>query len=66
MQNGSRIVEVMAIRKLPKAPAPVPSNVTPPFVPGGTSRRLRDVRSRGLLLERMPNSEEKVSAVTAA
>ena len=64
-QNGINNV-LIAIRKAPKKPAIVPSNVTPPFVPGGTSRKFQDVSNRGLLWERMPSSEEKVSAATAA
>ena len=50
----------------PAKPANVPTSVTPPFVPGGTCRRFQDVRSLGLLLERIPSSEENVSAETAA
>ena len=65
-QNGSRIADVNAIVKAPRKPAIVPSNVTPPFVPGGTLRRFHDVSSRGWLFDKMPSSEEKVSAATAA
>lgn len=50
----------------PSRPAPSPVTVTPPFVPGGTSRRLREVIRRGFDLDRMPSSEENVSAATAA
>ena len=60
VQNGSSIVEVSAIMKAPRKPARVPSNVIPPFVPGGTFRN-QEVSRRGLVFERMPNSEEKVS-----
>ena len=66
VQNGSSRVEVSATVKAPRKPASVPSNVTPPFVPGGTFRKVHEVSRRGLLFERMPNSEEKVSAATAA
>ena len=66
VQNGSRIVDVDAIANAPRKPAAVPSSVTPPLVPGGTSRKFQDVMSRGLLLDRIPSSEEKVSAATAA
>lgn len=65
-QNGIRITDVRATTKAPAKPASVPTSETPPFVPGGTWRKFQDVRSRGLLLERMPSSEEKVSAATAA
>lgn len=65
-QNGSNIVDVTAIVKAPKNPAAVPTTVTPPFVPGGTSRSFQDVISRGLRFERIPSSEENVSAATAA
>ena len=53
-----------AIEKLPSAPASRPVSVTPPFVPGGTVRSV--VISLGWDLDRMPSSEEKVSAATAA
>ena len=52
--------------RAPRQPASVPVRVTPPFVPGGTSRKFQDVNSRGLVAERMPSSDEKVSAATAA
>ena len=52
--------------KAPPKPASVPVKETPPFVPGGTSRKFQDVRRRGLLLDRIPSSEENVSAATAA
>ena len=52
--------------KDPRKPAAVPRGVMPPFVPGGTLRRVRLVRRRGEEDERMPSSEEKVSAATAA
>ena len=50
----------------PSSPARVPRAVTPPLVPGGTFRNVRDGRSRGWEEERMPSSEENVSAATAA
>ena len=50
----------------PPKPANVPIGVIPPLVPGGTSRKVREVKRRGLEDERMPSSEEKVSAATAA
>lgn len=65
-QKGIRITDVKAIMKAPTKPASVPASVTPPLVPGGTWRKFQDVRSLGLLFERMPNSEENVSAATAA
>ena len=65
-QKGRRTADVRAITKAPAKPASVPVSVTPPFVPGGTWRKVQDVRSLGLDLERMPSSEEKVSAATAA
>lgn len=54
-----------AIMNEPSRPAPRPVIVTPPFVPGGTIRQGAVMR-RGLDLERIPNSEEKVSEATAA
>ena len=54
-----------AMQKEPAAPARRPTSVTPPFVPGGTARKGFVIR-RGGVLERMPSSEEKVSAATAA
>lgn len=65
-QNGSRSADVNAIVNAPRKPAAVPSSVTPPLVPGGTSRKFQDVMSLGLLGDRIPSSEEKVSAATAA
>ncbi len=61
-----RITDVKAMMNAPAKPASVPASVTPPLVPGGTWRKFQDVRSLGLLLERMPSSEENVSAATAA
>jgi hypothetical protein len=52
--------------KAPSRPARRPVAVTPPLVPGGTTRRVREVIRRGFDLERIPSSEEKVSAATAA
>ena len=46
-------------------PAASPVVVTPPFVPGGTVRHGAVMR-KGLVTERIPSSEEKVSAATAA
>ena len=65
-QKGRRTREVIAMTEAPPKPANVPVNETPPLVPGGTWRIFQDVRSRGLLLDRMPSSDEKVSAATAA
>ena len=65
-QKGMKITEVVAIIKAPPNPANVPVKEIPPLVPGGTSRKIQEVRSLGLLLESIPSSEEKVSAVTAA
>lgn len=53
------------IMKLPAIPLVRPASVTPPFVPGGTTRQ-GAVISLGWDLERMPSSDERVSAVTAA
>jgi hypothetical protein len=50
----------------PRNPATRPQIVTPPFVPFGTFRKLGEVISRGWLSDKMPSSEEKVSAATAA
>lgn len=65
-QNGRRMTVVRAIRKAPRKPAIVPNRVIPPLVPGGTWRKLMEVNSLGLVLDRIPSSEEKVSAATAA
>ena len=65
-QNGSRRTDVAAIMNDPNKPAAKPKSVTPPFVPGGTSRSVSDVMSLGRPLDRMPSSEENVSAATAA
>ena len=65
-QNGNSSTETKAIVDAPKKPAMVPRNVIPPLVPGGTSRKLNEVNSRGLVLDKMPSSEENVSAATAA
>lgn len=51
--------------KDPKRPALIPVAVTPPLVPGGTMRHGFVIR-RGLDFARMPSSDEKVSAATAA
>lgn len=55
---------VNAIAADPAMPATRPASDTPPFVPGGTVRRV--VISLGLLRERIPSSEESVSDVVAA
>lgn len=65
-QNGRRITEFKAITNAPRNPASVPIKLTPPLVPGGTSRKSQEVSRRGLLFDRMPSSEENVSAATAA
>lgn len=51
--------------KDPRRPAFIPVAVTPPLVPGGTTRHGLVMR-RGWDLARMPSSDEKVSAATAA
>ena len=66
VQKGRRTTEVIAMTKAPPKPARVPVKETPPLVPGGTCRKFQEVRSRGLLLDKMPSSDEKVSAATAA
>ena len=58
--------DVSAMVNAPSAPARIPVRVTPPLVPGGTFRRVGEVIKRGWLLDRIPSSLEKVSAVTAA
>lgn len=65
-QKGISHADVAATMNAPKAPARRPVPVTPPFVPGGTTRRVGEVIRRGFDLERIPSSEEKVSAATAA
>lgn len=64
--KGRSEAAVKAMINAPANPAKVPVRVTPPFVPGGTSRKFQDVRRRGLDLDKIPSSEEKVSAATAA
>lgn len=61
---GRKTVLVMPIMSAPRKPARMPVSVTPPFVPGGTGRRV--VIRRGEWGERMPSSLLRVSAVTAA
>lgn len=65
-QNGRRTAEVTPIVEAPNEPARIPVPVTPPFVPGGTTRSVGEMMSRGLDFERMPSSDENVSAATAA
>lgn len=65
-QYGRRKSAVTVMMSEPRAPAIRPQVVTPPLVPGGTRRRRSEVMRRGWVLERMPSSEEKVSAATAA
>ena len=64
-QKGRRSAAVTDIMNDPSRPAARPVTVTPPFVPGGTVRQGAVMR-RGWEGERMPSSEEKVSAATAA
>lgn len=66
LQNGTKNMAVVTMTMLPSTPAASPVSVTPPFVPGGTLRRVGDVMRRGGPRARMPSSEEKVSAATAA
>jgi hypothetical protein len=65
-QKGKSTRAVSAMMSAPPKPAIVPASETPPFVPGGTRRREGEVISRGAERERMPSSEEKVSAQVAA
>jgi len=65
-QNGIKAIDAVTIIRDPKKPAMRPYTVTPPFVPGGTFRRLREVMSRGRDFDRIPSSELNVSAATAA
>ncbi len=58
------MADVTAMVKLPNAPANSTPAVTPPLVPGGTVWKV--VMRRGLDLDKMPNSEENVSAAVAA
>jgi hypothetical protein len=59
-------IDVVTIMRDPRSPAAKPYAVTPPFVPGGTFRKVIDVMSRGWDFDKMPSSELKVSAATAA
>jgi hypothetical protein len=65
-QKGSSTAEVTAMVKAPKRLASSPNSVTPPLVPGGTARSVSEVIRRGRCFDRMPSSEAKVSAATAA
>jgi hypothetical protein len=65
-QNGRSITVVTPMVKAPNKPASKPAAVTPPFVPFGTFLRERDVISLGEDFDKIPSSDEKVSAVTAA
>ena len=65
-QKGIRATDAATIIRDPSSPATRPQTVTPPFVPGGTCRRFKDVMSRGLVFDRIPSSELNVSAATAA
>src|SRR6266480_4056023 len=64
-QNGISRVAVTLMIEAPRRPACIPVVVTPPLVPGGTLRQGEVIR-RGGEVERIPSSEEKVSAATAA
>src|SRR6478752_1446566 len=66
LQDGRNIMDAVTIIIDPSKPAPKPSKVTPPFVPRGTFRSVGDVISRGCPEDRIPSSELKVSAATAA
>lgn len=65
-QNGISPAAVTETMNAPSTPASRPVLETPPLVPGDTTRRVGEVISLGGDLERMPSSEEKVSAATAA
>jgi hypothetical protein len=65
-QNGINAIDVVTIMSDPRRPAASPYTVTPPFVPGGTFRKVIEVMSRGGDFERIPSSELNVSAATAA
>jgi hypothetical protein len=64
LQNGRSEVATTLMMNEPSSPASNPLTVTPPFVPRGTVRQ-GAVTSRGSDVERIPSSEEKVSAATA-
>ncbi|RMZ01244.1 hypothetical protein D0860_07685 [Hortaea werneckii] len=64
-QNLSAKTAVTVKRHDPSAPYPNPSTVTPPFVPRATFRQGAVIRN-GLVRDRMPSSDENVSAATAA
>jgi hypothetical protein len=64
-QKGMSKVAVALMIDDPTSPAYIPVAVTPPFVPGDTMRQGAVIR-RGLVVDRIPSSEEKVSAATAA
>jgi hypothetical protein len=64
--HGVETRAAAAMMLAPSAPANRPQRVTPPLVPRGTLRSVGEVNRRGVEVERMPSSEEKVSAATAA
>jgi hypothetical protein len=59
-------IEAATMIRDPRNPDARPQIVTPPFVPGGTSRSFKEVISRGRVFDRIPSSELNVSAATAA
>jgi hypothetical protein len=63
-QNGRSDDATTLMMNEPRSPASSPLTVTPPFVPRGTVRQ-GAVMSRGSDVERIPSSEENVSAATA-
>src|SRR5690349_6675020 len=65
-QNGVKTSALITTINEPINPANSPHKVTPPFVPLGTRRKVNDVMRRGSCVDRIPSSDENVSAATAA
>ncbi|KAI7555016.1 hypothetical protein KC331_g136 [Hortaea werneckii] len=64
-QNLNAKTAVTVNNHAPNAPYINPSIVTPPFVPRGTFRQGAVIRN-GVVLDKIPSSDENVSAATAA
>ncbi|KAI7158069.1 hypothetical protein KC324_g13804, partial [Hortaea werneckii] len=64
-QNVNAKTAVTVNNHAPNAPYINPSIVTPPFVPRGTFRQGAVIRN-GVVADKIPSSDENVSAATAA
>ena len=63
-QKGNPKAHITPINAPPTAAEKRPNTLTPPFVPGGTA--LKVVIKNGRCFDRIPSSEDHVSAVAAA